>query len=313
MTTKVQQVTGLILHFRTSKATIECIQSLAQEGIRRVVLVDNSEDGGQSLDAMTTPLTELHDQGMDIRIINHGYNLGFAKGVNVGLAQAVSDGASAILLINSDAKVVAGAISQLMQGLENADVVIPRVRTEPGTETSLFGYYHTMAATLANGPGAKHLKYASGCCMLLRPKMTQDRNRIFDEDFFFYGEDVALANSHIKRDISVKEVASALIIHAGSGSSKNGSFFYEYHINRGHWLLAGKLTTSTNEKILNIACRCITLPMRACVRCWRFKSFTPWLGLLAATFDVISGKMRPHTPPPKQCNVQMLRETLSSE
>lgn len=304
MTTKVQEVTGLILHFRTPKATIECIQSLAQEGIRRVVLVDNSEDGGQSLDAMTTPLTKLHGQGMDIRVVNFGCNLGFAKGVNVGLAQAVLDGASAILLINSDATVVTGSISQLTQGLENADVVLPRVRTEPGTETSLFGYYHTMAATLAKRPGARHLKFASGCCMLIRPEVA--RGNIFDEDFFFYYEDVALANSHIKHGINVKEVSSALIVHAGSGSSKNGSFFYEYHINRGHWLLAGKLAKSTSEKILNIACRCITLPMRASVRCWRFKSFTPWLGLLAATFDVISGKMRPHTPPPKQCNVQPL-------
>lgn len=231
MTTKVQEVTGLILHFRTPKATIECIHSLAPEGIRRVVLVDNSEDGGQSLDAMTTPLTELHGQGMDIRVINFGCNLGFAKGVNVGLAQAVLGGASAILLINSDATVVTGSISQLTQGLETADVVIPRVRTEPGTETSLFGYYHTMAATLAKSPGARHLKYASGCCMLIRSEVA--RGNIFDEDFFFYGEDVALANSHIKHGINVKEVSSALIVHAGSGSSKMAHSFMNITLTGG--------------------------------------------------------------------------------
>lgn len=118
-----------------------------------------------------------------------------------------------------------------------------------------------------------------------------------DEDFFFYCEDVSLGQDLLARGVEVIECQDAVIIHAGSGSARNGSLFYEYHINRGHWLLAAKLARSSLQRFVYIALRSVTLPARASIRCLRFRSLTPWRGLFAATLDVIKGQCRDLTPP----------------
>ncbi|MDD4888073.1 MAG: hypothetical protein PHO64_14350, partial [Thiomonas sp.] len=51
------------------------------------------------------------------------------------------------------------------------------------------------------------------------------------------------------------------------------------------------------EQALFVAARCLTLPLRACVRSVRGRSLTPWRGLFAATADVIRGRCRSFTPP----------------
>ncbi|OZB61409.1 MAG: hypothetical protein B7X31_10755, partial [Thiomonas sp. 13-66-29] len=138
----------------------------------------------------------------------------------------------------------------------------------------------------------------SGCCLLIRAD--QVRPDLFDKDFFFYGEDVMLGFDLARRGVSVAECKEATVIHAGSASAKNGSMFYEYHMVRAHWLLARKLARNGFERNLFVAARCVTMPLRACVRSVRGRSLTPWRGLFAATADVLRGRCRSFTPPAVQ-------------
>jgi hypothetical protein len=73
--------------------------------------------------------------------------------------------------------------------------------------------------------------------------------------------------------------------------------FYEYHINRSHWLLARKLARNPLERFVFVAARCITLPLRALIRSLRFRSLMAWRGLFAATADVLRGRCQSFTPP----------------
>lgn len=296
MRIETSKVMGLVLHFRTERQTLDCVKSIVDQGVRTIVIVDNSEDEGHSVKRMQAELENLRQGGVTLEIIATGRNLGFARGVNAGLSRVADFRPSAVLLINSDAQMNIGCLSSLLRVLDRYPLVLPRVRDATEKVGSLLGCYHRASGLLMRfGSGRKCLQYPSGCCLLLRANLAI--SPLLDEDFFFYGEDVKLGHDLQGKGIEFAECPEAVIIHSGSGSARNGSLFYEYHINRGHWLLAVKLATGPLQRALYIAIRCITLPLRASVRCLRFRSLTPWRGLLAASLDMIKGQRRDLTPP----------------
>ena len=292
-------IVGLVLHFRTPERTLACLQSLAGEGIGKAVLVDNSEDAGQSIKAMQSGFARLAEAGLRVEVLQPGRNLGFAAGVNMGLEHVSRNQRVPVLLINSDAKLEPGALTA-MRGLRpQHGLVVPRLVRQSGQpRVSAFAYYQRFAALILRSPRPGTVAHPSGCCLLIRAD--QVGPKLFDTDFFFYGEDVMLGFDLARRSVSVAECKDASVIHAGSVSAKNGSMFYEYHMVRAHWLLARKLARNPFERFLFVAARCVTLPLRACVRSLRSRSLTPWRGLFAATADVTRDRCRSFTPPVMQ-------------
>lgn len=287
---------GLVLHFRTPKQTLACLQSLAGEGIGAVVLVDNSEDAGQSIQAMQHGLACLAGAGMQVEVLQPEYNVGFAAGVNMGLEHVSRSKGAPVLLINSDAVLSRGALVAMVNYLSDAACVALSARRSSNAPcSSPIVFYQRLFALYLRKSWVGSLSYPSGCCLLIRED--QVRPDLFDKDFFFYGEDVMLGFDLARRGVSVAECMNAAVIHAGSASAKNGSMFYEYHMARAHWLLARKLARHGFERSLFVAARCVTLPLRACVRSLRSRSLIPWRGLFAATADMMRGRCRSFTPP----------------
>lgn len=295
METDATPIFGLVLHFRTPEKTLACLSSLQREGICKVVVVDNSEDGGQSIASMQAELEALHDAGLDVEVLNLGLNLGFASGVNKGLAHIATVQSSHVLLINSDARLTPGALCHMCFALKTAPIVAPHIAQGHHPPTSPFAYYDRLLGLITRSPKLMPLRHASGCCLLIHAN--QARFPLFDQDFFFYGEDAMLGFTTEHHSVAEQECPLAIAIHATSSSAKNGSMFYEYHMNRAHWLLARKLAHNPLEKFIFIAARCITLPLRALVRSLRFRSIVAWQGLFSATIDVLRGRCRSFTPP----------------
>lgn len=294
-----RRICGLVLHFRTPERTLACLRSLLAEGVSCVVIVDNSEDAGRSLGLMRDGLADLRLHGLEIKLVEPGTNLGFAAGVREGLLHIGHGVVEGVLLINSDARLVAGSLQLMLQELETVGVVAPHAKVDEGARAvSPVVFYHRLAALYLRKPCRYTVAYPSGACLLLRnDALCPD---LFDPDFFFYGEDVELGHDLTWRGVRFVACEGAFVLHAGSASAGNGSMFYEYHINRAHWLLARKLAVNGGERVLFVVARCITLPLRALVRSLRFRSMVPWKGLVAATFDVISGRCRTVTPPAEQ-------------
>nr|WP_288120717.1 glycosyltransferase family 2 protein [Thiomonas sp.] len=292
-------VVGLVLHFRTPERTLTCLRSLADDGIGEVVLVDNSEDAGRSIEAMQSGLARLADAGLRVEVLQPARNLGFAAGVGMGLEHVSRNQRASVLLINSDATLEPGALTAMCGLLLQHGLVVPRLARRRGSpNVSSLTYYQCFAALILHRFEFNTIKHPSGCCLLIRAD--QVRPDLFDKDFFFYGEDVMLGFDLARRGVSVAECKEATVIHAGSASAKNGSMFYEYHMVRAHWLLARKLARNGFERNLFVAARCVTMPLRACVRSVRGRSLTPWRGLFAATADVLRGRCRSFTPPAVQ-------------
>lgn len=288
-------VIGLILHFRTPEQTLSCLHSLYSEGVYDIVVVDNSEDDGKSLSSISHELTYLESQSVRVKSLSPSENQGFAGGVACGIEFILKNLSGDVLLINSDAKLCKGALNLMRKELDRVSIVAPREKAPDGLKsTSLISFYHPALALISKKPLPGSIMHPSGCCLLIQQSLIC--KDFFDRDFFFYGEDAMLGFQLHQNHIKVAESEKALILHAGSASAKNGSIFYEYHMNRAHWLLATKMAGNPIEHITYIAARCVTLPLRALVRTLRFQSLTPLNGFFLATADVIGGRYKKLTP-----------------
>jgi N-acetylglucosaminyl-diphospho-decaprenol L-rhamnosyltransferase len=104
------RATVIVVNFNGGAFVLECIESLAQQkapGVDvQVVVVDNaSTDGSDHEIALFHP---------DVRIIRSPKNIGFAGGVNLGIANSAGD---VIVLINNDAVAAPGFISAIVAPL----------------------------------------------------------------------------------------------------------------------------------------------------------------------------------------------------
>lgn len=294
MCAKTVPIIGIVLHFRSPKMTIACLRSQLDEGIDEVFVVDNSADAGRSVADMQNELDALANDGFVVRILTPKDNLGFASGVNFALSHLESRQRPHVLLINSDAKLSKGSVDHMRRSLATAALVAPRISQRGREPSAPVAYYDRLLALITWSPRLMPIPYLSGCCLLIR--CDHVKSLVFDQDFFFYGEDVMLGFECKRKEIIFRECEEAVVLHDTSASAKNGSLFYEYHISRSHWLLALKLARSPIEAFLFVLVRCGTLPLRALVRCVRFRSIVAWRGLLAATVDVVRGECRKFTP-----------------
>jgi N-acetylglucosaminyl-diphospho-decaprenol L-rhamnosyltransferase len=289
-------VAAVVLNFRTPEKTVACLRSLVEEGITRIVLVENSEDAGASLSAMREGLAILRDDGATIDVLDQGRNLGFAAGVNHALGHVMLQSPTDVLLINSDARLVRGCVRALRATLASgADVAAPMLVSGDGCVHSPLSHYqrHVGLLTRRRLPGS--LPFITGACMLLSERIIV--SDLFDEDFFFYGEDVMLAEELRLAGKTSVVVESGRVFHEGAGSARNGSLFYEYHVNRAHFSLARKLVTSEGSRAIALIGRCLFLPARAIFRSLRAGTSFALQGVCMAWMDVANDRMRSLTFP----------------
>jgi N-acetylglucosaminyl-diphospho-decaprenol L-rhamnosyltransferase len=263
-------IIGLALNYRDAARTYKCINSLLDDGAAHVFVWDNSADEGTS----ATELRSLLNDESRITIEISADNLGFAAGVNRGLASIRARFPDAwVLLINNDATLLPGAIDAMTSALKTmptAVIAYPSINHDGNIFATM--YYQPAFALVTFTPLPGSIPYASGCCQLLIPERLQ--GAWFDEDFFMYGEDVELGwrlgNNRMTH------VAGVWVKHEGSASSRMGSPFYESHIVAAHWLLTRKLARSSAEFSLFWLGRAAFLPLRALLRSWRYRSWVPF-------------------------------------
>lgn len=289
---------AVVLHFRTPQLTITCLDSLVISGVSEVALVDNSQDDGSSLAKIWHVIERMIDSGVMVHVLSPSANLGFSRGVNFAIKHLLMDGPVRVLLVNSDVVLTGFVLRALERAIsEGCDIAAPLLRTPDHTNEIRrvrVGYNRWFSLQLpCNVFGT--IGYLSGACLILSERVVC--SGLFDEDFFFYGEDVELSKR--LQDLGARSMLldSITVEHANSGSSRKGSMFYEYHTVRGHWLLARKLTDSNFGVAFAVLMRMIILPLRGVWRAVRQGSLIPVCALGLATWDGLSGRSRDLTPP----------------
>lgn len=261
-----------IIHFNKPKVTQECIESLLTDGWAPVLVWDNSDDEGTSLEI----LQQVFSGETRVNWARSQANIGFARGMNAALASLGKLGYHGpVLLLNNDARVRPGLRSKLMDdrltSATRPTLVAPRI-AQNGQEQGWL-YYQRWFALVTLRPFFGSFPYLSGCCLLVVRE--NNAQPLFDEDFFMYGEDVELSWRMRREGGELVLLADAWVEHIGSASTGQSSAAYERFLIESHTLLARKLASATNIQKLLFATRFPTLLARALLRAVRYRSLIP--------------------------------------
>src|SRR5579872_3405430 len=181
----------VILHFGDVAVTKKCIESLyAHETYPfSLIVVDNT---GEKI-----PKRQFNRK--NVTLITNKKNLGFAGGVNGGIAYALSKKAEAIYLLNNDTIIKKPILKMLLQTLQEKTVGIvgPSLRFKKDKQTlfdiggkinHLFLRTSHQEVKKIKDTTPRVVEYISGCCMVIKKQVFTDAG-FFDEKFFLYYED----------------------------------------------------------------------------------------------------------------------------
>lgn len=217
----------------------ECLESIKSYGdgcVSTVTVVDNNSSDGS--------LNGLENIGQRVKIIENPENLGFGAACNqgVGLGGGCAD---YILLLNPDAKIVAGAIPVSLKFMEeenNSGVGVCGIQliNDEGVVSRSCARFLTPSRVLASAIGIDRLSvfrnlgmhmsdwahdstrevdHVIGAFYLIRRRIFEELNG-FDERFFVYLEDLDLSLRVRKAGYKVVYLAEVSAYHAGGGTSK---------------------------------------------------------------------------------------------
>jgi len=202
------------------------------------VVVDNASTDGSS--------AAVEAFAANVRLMSNSANVGFARGVNQGLA---ATNAPFVLIMNPDCRLMAGAIAALRAVLDAhppCAIAGPRIlnpdgtvqgsaRGDPDMLTGLFGRTTLLRRivpflpiarrnvvvdeAIRSGQASIVVDWLSGACMLAR-RDALDAVKGFDERFFLYWEDADVCRRLRGRGYHVRYVPGATAIHRVGQSSR---------------------------------------------------------------------------------------------
>lgn len=229
-----------IAFITVSYNTLECVKHLADFfnelhvplTFTFTVVDNNSSDGSQ----------QFLQSRPEINYLQTGENLGYGRGINRGVAATAS---KYVCVTNTDVVLNRDALVDLWRFLEErpeVGVCAPRITYEDGRnqgmafKASLFSNYANWFAKLlasylkrriARATKPLRVEGVMGAFFLIRRSVIP-LPALFDEDFFFFYEDTALAHTLKNNGVPCFVVPSAAIIHLGgkSRSTNSISSFY---------------------------------------------------------------------------------------
>lgn len=276
-------ICAIVINYFGYENTIPCVRSLMPQGISKIVVLDNSAEENQEM-----ALLEAFQDLIQVDVIRSKHNMGFAGGVNFVLREMLRQPFDAYLLLNNDTLSPDGLIENLVTGVNHSslDVAAPHIYGYPMKDVlwSKGNHYNNVTGFITRKPIPiipRTYYYLTGCCLIVKREVFE-KIGLFDESFFMYGEDVEFCHRAKKNGFRIGVVEDAQIYHRVNASSQNNSFSYEYHINRGHFILSKKLSHSRFDYIAFFSIKFIILVMRALVRTIRYRNLNALRGYVMA-------------------------------
>ncbi len=195
---EASRTVAVVLHYRREAMTAQCIASLdASSRPPRVLVVDNASGDGS--------YERLQARFPNCEFLQTGGNFGYAGGNNRGIAWALEQGASRVLVINDDATVAPdtlGLLEDALVGRRDAAIAAPTIvfGARPdlawwagGTflPTKMLGRHDGYAQPLRMRSEPREVSFISGCCLLIDAAALRALGA-FDASYRAYVEDVEL-------------------------------------------------------------------------------------------------------------------------
>jgi N-acetylglucosaminyl-diphospho-decaprenol L-rhamnosyltransferase len=278
----------ITINYKSCEQTRNCIKSIKSVIESKTYLIDNSVN----IDELF--FFEKHfKKDPSICLIINKKNTGFAYAVNQGLHMAIEAGYDKFILLNNDTVVYPNFGNKIKEALEKypGKLIAPLIKWNG----AICGgrYYHKYFGLITDKKiyfKSGWVFYVTGCCLAF-DKSIIDKIGFFNEKYFMYGEDVEYCYTAQKNGIPLILLDEILLEHKGSHSARIASFFYEYHINRSHFLLCFSLFDQSVKKTISLIGKTFFLSVRALLRSIKYRKISPIIGFLLAPLPL---KIRPH-------------------
>lgn len=228
------KVAIVVLNWNSWPDTAACLRSLQRLHYEnyKVIVVDN----GSTNDSVT----HLGDEFRWITLIETGKNLGFAGGCNVGIRQALGEGADFVWLLNNDTTVDSEALRFLVETAKS-DPTIAAVGSavyamnEP-RELQAWGGGHINFLLGRSRhflkPVSNHaLDYITGASLLIRRRALESVG-LLDEGFFFSWEDADLGMRLRRAEWKLAVAGESKIWHKETASLHGKNAVLDTYFNR---------------------------------------------------------------------------------
>ncbi|MHB1088455.1 MAG: glycosyltransferase family 2 protein [Acidimicrobiales bacterium] len=231
MSAATGRVAAIVVDYHAGEALAECIDSLYDNGVTNIVVVENGSEGS------TTPSLGHHE----VTLVEPRMNLGYGRGVNRGAA--CTGPVEFLLVSNPDVIIHEGAVAAMIDYLDNhLDVAIvgPQVLRPDGTVYPsqrvfpnfwLAGLHALLEPFWADNPATRRYRapradggvdWVSGACFLMRRTVFEQVGG-FDERYFMFAEDMALCWQVRAHGYRVGTTPRAVVTHIEGLSRQRAS------------------------------------------------------------------------------------------
>lgn len=187
----------ILLNWNGLKDTEECIITLQKNTVPVVVyVVDNASANNEA--------AALKEKFPEVRVLAQQDNLGFCKGNNVGVQQAIDDGAGYVMILNNDTLVPQGVVDTLFQEfstINGAGAISPVILEHPATDKVWFAKaaWDAGRAQFNLNPNKNkyeeiknsqpwYSEFACGCCLFTSAKVLKEVGLLDERYFAYYDE-----------------------------------------------------------------------------------------------------------------------------
>ena len=214
----------VIVNWNETGRTARCLRSIAADAsAAQAYVVDNASSDGT--------VERLSHELPNVRFIRLPTNRGYAAGCNAGAAEAIRDGADAILFLNNDTELEPGATRALQrEAVSHPDAILgPTIvfAADPARVWSAGGAVERpwmvnrhvgQGERLDARAGSRRVDWTTGCAMFVRAE-TYRRLGPFDESLFMYLEDLDWCLRGARLGIETRVVPDAVVRHEVSATA----------------------------------------------------------------------------------------------
>lgn len=233
----IVMILTIIVTYNGEKYIEDCLDSLlAQTHSIDILIVDNaSSDNTCSI---------VQNKYPTVKIINIGYNSGFAHANNVGIQYAIDRGYKYVMLINEDTISDNMLVENLLKYADEQTAVTPKIYMN-GSQTKLWyaaGKIDFKTCEAVNcqkelADQVVEVSFMTGCCMFLHTEILR-KIGLFDENFFMYYEDTDLSLRMYENNIKMIFNPDAHLWHRLQGKTTKG--YYVYYMERNKLFFLNK-------------------------------------------------------------------------
>jgi GT2 family glycosyltransferase len=254
----MKKICVVTVNYNTAEDTTTFLHSLkhlkSPDFEIEAVVVDNGSE----------KIYKLPENLKNTTLIRSDTNTGFSGGYNIGMKEALKNGADFILIVNNDTVMDPDMLTNLLKVLESdpkIGLTTPKIYFAKGHEFHKDRYQseelgkvlwfaggytdwnnvmsiHRGMDEVDHGQYDKteEIEFASGCCMLFKKEVLK-KVGLLDDRYFLYYEDADL-NERVKRGgYKIYYVPSAKLIHINAASTGGaGNVLHDYFLTRNKML-----------------------------------------------------------------------------